>query len=312
LLVAYNSTDVSDCVRSEQTGEIDQDFYTRAPVTVKKENSSEQEYQSEYTDLSDQVDIKQTSIASNDPSLDQCILLEYQIKNRSAVDLSNVHIGLFTDWDVNSSSNSCLYDLATKSILASDGSTFCGIALVSDHLIQGNCIDNNGTVGSIFPNDGFSPDEKFSSVSNTQLTDLAGKDVSMTMGITLPTLKSQEVKTIAFGLFIGNSLLEIGLEADAARKYYQNRNTPPIQEIPLSAYPNPFNEELTLDLTSLRSKTCTLKLSDLLGQPVFSETILVDSNIRKLKIHNLQEGIYILEIASENKRWRQKIVRTPF
>lgn len=315
LMIAYNNIDVSDCVRSEQPNSIDQDFYTRTPVTVKKETTLEQEFYSEYTDLSEQVDIKQTSIATNSPYIDQCILLEYQIKNRSSVNITNIHVGLFTDWDIaESGSNSCLYDLAEKIIHTNDGNKYCGIALVSDHMIQGNCIDNQGTVGALSPNNGFSPEEKFTSISNTQLSDIAGKDVSMTMGITLAELKSQESKTIAFGLFIGNSQLEVAQIADSARKYYEDRNKPALSsdQIPLSAYPNPFHEELMLDLSSLKNKTCTIKLSDLLGQSVFNETILADSNTRILKLSNLQEGIYILEIASENKRWRQKIVRTIF
>ncbi|MBL7900891.1 MAG: T9SS type A sorting domain-containing protein [Bacteroidia bacterium] len=68
----------------------------------------------------------------------------------------------------------------------------------------------------------------------------------------------------------------------------------------IEMYPNPVSEELTLKLvseTGKYNKEATLKVTDIAGKVVLSETVLPGTEFFKLKVHKLAPGTYYLSYS---------------
>jgi hypothetical protein len=80
-----------------------------------------------------------------------------------------------------------------------------------------------------------------------------------------------------------------------------------------TVYPNPFTNNLKLELNTEKETEVIIRISDALGQPVINRSILLQrgSNVIVLssEIQNLKPGIHLLEIISEDGKLTQKIIK---
>jgi hypothetical protein len=78
----------------------------------------------------------------------------------------------------------------------------------------------------------------------------------------------------------------------------------------VNTYPNPFSETLTLDLSSFSNQPVTIKVTNLLGQPVFEERISDFSSGNKLiDTKDWAQAVYLLSVGSRQGVLTRKIVR---
>ena len=78
----------------------------------------------------------------------------------------------------------------------------------------------------------------------------------------------------------------------------------------LIVYPNPSNDQMTIDLKLLQQTKIKMTIFDLLGKVVFSEieTQIYTSNFRKiLTITNWVSGIYLVKVYINNQVYKKKI-----
>jgi len=82
-----------------------------------------------------------------------------------------------------------------------------------------------------------------------------------------------------------------------------NRNT----QISLNMYPNPANEYVSLDLTSIGSGNVIVTISDIQGKLVYSD-FKQGGNLIQLNVSDIQNGIYIVHIRNELVNYNCKLL----
>ncbi|MFN3405035.1 MAG: T9SS type A sorting domain-containing protein [Cytophagaceae bacterium] len=75
----------------------------------------------------------------------------------------------------------------------------------------------------------------------------------------------------------------------------------------LSVYPNPASNLLNVDLSNLNGRATAITLTNAAGNVVVEQSN-VNSNVCPLSVEGLTEGIYFLQVISENKVYNQKVV----
>jgi Secretion system C-terminal sorting domain/Bacterial Ig domain len=78
------------------------------------------------------------------------------------------------------------------------------------------------------------------------------------------------------------------------------------QENSLLVYPNPFNDELTVNY-ELENNTAKLVIYNLVGEEIMNQNIL--ENTTKIDLTNQPNGIYFVTIVDGNNRISQKIIK---
>lgn len=74
----------------------------------------------------------------------------------------------------------------------------------------------------------------------------------------------------------------------------------------LSIYPNPASDNFTFAFDNVNTKPIILTIYSVIGDLISSETLL--PNQSQINIENLSNGIYIIEIKSENWTEKQKLI----
>ncbi len=80
-----------------------------------------------------------------------------------------------------------------------------------------------------------------------------------------------------------------------------------------TVYPNPFTDNLKLEISSDKETEITIRISNALGQPVISRSVILQkgSNVVVLssELQNLKPGMHLMEIISEDGKMTQKIIK---
>lgn len=72
-----------------------------------------------------------------------------------------------------------------------------------------------------------------------------------------------------------------------------------LDEIEVSVYPNPFSEEIVVDLTNVTEEVSQVQVLSITGAVV--KSIVVSSNVMSINTTDLASGMYILQAISDNK-----------
>lgn len=173
------------------------------------------------------------SLVWGEAPYDKFVIMEYIIKNPTALPITNFHFGLFADWDItaNGGEDAAKWDNANKMGYVYPATTaakpHAGIQLLTG-TPEYYAIDNNQAItGNPFGiYDGFTDGEKIQTISSglarlqAGLTTPAGNDVSHVVSsgpYTIPA--GQEIK-IAFALHAASNLAELQTSARYADSVY--------------------------------------------------------------------------------------------
>lgn len=82
-----------------------------------------------------------------------------------------------------------------------------------------------------------------------------------------------------------------------------NKNVPQVTLLSVSAYPNPFNVETSINFRSVKSQTLLFTVQNLLGTTVYEEQINanVGYNAIAFNRNNLAKGMYIYSLQSDGE-----------
>ena len=75
------------------------------------------------------------------------------------------------------------------------------------------------------------------------------------------------------------------------------------------AYPNPFENSLTVDFLSSTEEAVTLRIVDNLGQVVFATNIAAGTLRKELVLPEEAKGLFTLEITSRRERWMKRVLK---
>ncbi len=80
------------------------------------------------------------------------------------------------------------------------------------------------------------------------------------------------------------------------------------KEDPISIFPNPATDLLTISLPATNIKSCILNLYDMLGEKMLP-THTLNLKLETLNISSLPQGIYFLEVMMDNEKVVRKVVK---
>jgi serine protease len=258
------------------------------------------------------LDVLQRGYASTITGHDNYIVLEYTLINSSNDIIENVNAGLFADFDIADYDKNAVYtDLTrfyTYTISTEPGSPLYGIQLLTPTVFRSYGLDNiAGGAGGIDILNGFSNFDKFSALTSNRYgagyTDIQGNDViqvTSTGGFDVPAGDSV---TVAFALIAAESKMLLDVVADSAYFAY-NGSVPNSVAEPTNwrdlvvAFPNPTNNRVTLDVSSLNhAGTWGWVLKDLTGKELLHlEQIL--NKTHTIDLFELNSGVYLIDIQT--------------
>jgi len=288
LIVGTSSTKIVDVVRNDAgANQQDQDFVSNNFYTLTTPGLvSQQDGWTTFTDggatSANQIglQINMYSYAYSDPVNSKYLLLRYDIKNKGALQLTNLYAGIFLDWDLGDySSYVSRYD-STRNL------GYCFDSSRQDSAYVGiRALDGAASYRSLVNvmNIDLSRAGKWSWISGGFGQTSAGPaDIHHVISSGPYTINLGDSVIIGFALVAGDSsLANIQQNADAAKAQWNLlRNggfipvtisgdvSPPLTFGLAQNYPNPFNPTTKLEFQIARRSLVSLKIFDLLGREV--------------------------------------------
>ncbi len=231
------------------------------------------------------IRITQETFASTNPDYDDFVLFKYTVENLSGAPLTNFHLGLFFDWDIDGNTyatNRVDFDPTRKLGYAWDGSgnsigTYAGVRLLSDIGFHYRAIANDGSNGAWGIYDGFTDDEKYEAISGGAVVTNAGPaDISHVVAGGPVNIAANNTAEFGFALVGGGNRLVMRANSDKAQDLWdqlfvnsvENPEPFPARFILEQNYPNPFNPVTMIRLSVARQSKVSLEVFDLAGRKV--------------------------------------------
>lgn len=239
LLIGTSSEKVVDNIRNEAL-KSDDDFLVVAGMQFVQEGKrADEEASGAFQDKDSEVGrvgvkVKQRALAWQNVPDNQYIILEYLITNTTADSLTNLHAGLFADWDIgNYTNNTAAWDSVTRTGYTYQPNLtnlYAGITLLTPQLVTTYALNNPAREAqAINLTDGFTNAEKFTALQNTarryQNSGTIGNDVAQVVGAALNKLAPGQSTTVAFAVLGADSLPILKQQAEAAQNKYQQIKT---------------------------------------------------------------------------------------
>lgn len=242
--------------------------------------------------------IKHRATAYKEKPDDHYIMLEYTLKNIGQTKISDLHAGIFTDWDIESSNNKAVWDSANQISYAfnllPDG-PYGGICRLAGPVAQGYSFNSNGKDSSICLTDGFSGSEKFLTLSGqAKRIESSSGDIANLISSKAFNLEPGDSILIAYAMIAADSLNEL---LDGSRKararYNLMRLKSEIQTHPVSCNKNPGSLRLKVNPKILDS----IKISKIDGTIILKKEKPDDTII----LDKLEAGDYSIQYSFYDK-----------
>jgi len=309
LMVGDGTNRVADVVRGV-SGQ-DQDFSSQQNVQFNPPYVSALDLHGIIDDspLSSPMDIsiEQSSYAYPNSPDDKYVIIVYNIENTGLSTLSNLHAGIFADWDIiDYATNKAGYDNLRKMgyVHSLNNDTIYGaIKMLSFNNAINYSIDLDGSGGVNPNNGGFTTSEKYQTLSVTRNSagGTNGEDVAHVVSSVGFSLNPGEQKNVAFAIIAGDSLSDIQTSADAAQIRYDG-DALSIYEADINdlrIFPNPTTGVLRIESDEVVEQ---IIVRNLLGETILES---ISSNV---DISNYPNGIYFIEVVTENSKKVEKII----
>lgn len=79
-----------------------------------------------------------------------------------------------------------------------------------------------------------------------------------------------------------------------------------------NVYPNPFEEQFTIELNALYEQNLTIRLMDAHGKLILNKVIPVGSGLSMIQLEvdaKLASGVYVIELQSKRKQFTQRVIK---
>ena len=298
LLIGTGPMAVSDCVRGivPEVEHQNADFVlkdgTTLEIIVPAELTAQQgrvEYVDTEADNPIGVEILQESFIDVGPANEDFVILKYTISNVTETTITDLHAGLFFDWDIGSNDLARFDDDRQMGFILDDLNTptiLVGTKVLSNDLasrgarVSYRAIDNPSQIYRDDNGGGFTKEEKWSFLSGgVRNPNLGPSDVSQLTGAGPFSIDSGSSIEVAFAVVAGKSQADLLQNADNAQTLWDtilstptaidDPDAPPPGVFALNAiYPNPAVPPTTLAFEVATPSEVTLTLYDVLGRKV--------------------------------------------
>lgn len=334
LIIGNSATAVSSCVRGQYSNALDADFQNVVPVQRTFSGFADSEVSVAYNDNGNtgtklNVQIDQTSYGWSTSGNTRFVIHKFEIKNTGSTTLSNFHVGLFVDYDVDydlfdqnkvayDATNKLLYTYATVAnksyagtkLLSSNGTAFpYGI----DNIAGGG-----GGIDISDANNGYSKADKFTTISTSRTTagqGATGNDCATTFGTGPFTIAAGQTITVGYAMIAGNNLSNLQTSAAAAQVKWDGivAGTEKMvgdNKFKFVNFPNPFSQTTNIAFSIADNSNVDLSVFDAQGNLVQS---LATGNLASGKYNytfdasNLAQGLYICKLTVNGEVFTEKL-----
>lgn len=272
------------------------------------------------------IEVSHRSFTWNAPGDMNYVMVQYRIKNTSGATLNNLYAGIFTDWDIqNYANNRSAQNAALKlgyAFATTSTQLYAGVKVLSNTPFNMYAADNvTGGGGGINLADGFATDEKYQTLSTSRPqagANGAGNDVINIVSTGPFTVLNGDSIVVAFALIGGEDLAELETGAANAQIRYDAafpvtvtaNNNANLTETNFKAFPNPANENLSVNLNLINTSKVNLSIYDATGRMVknlLAKDVQSGNNTFNFLIADLQAGIYTCTMITAEKTMTQRI-----
>ena len=276
------------------------------------------EYQNSVSDVnagsaSSNIDIIQKNFVFTTPGDSNYVIVDYLVKNKGTVPLSNFYLGYFGDFDISQNGQqdkagwSATRKLGYIYNTNTDG-LYAGISILGNATPNYYAIDNDATAADTFGvYDGFSDEEKYIGLSSGLYRLNAGvsapKDVSLVIGAGPYTIPAGDTIHIGFAIVGGENLQQIEEAADNAQEQWPLINITAVDERitseGLQLFPNPAQNILYLNSNEDLNH---LQIFNVHGSEIKISSAF-ENGLISLNTSTLVPGLYIVKIKNRIKRF---------
>jgi len=267
------------------------------------------------------VDVEMTTKEFREDSLNNIVIVNYRLRNTTDATLSNLHCGIYLDWDVgvNGERDHVDYDpvylMGYQRNVDSKPDYMVGATLLSGQDLDFYAIDNDD------PDDGvndFPASKKWRMLSGgiARKTSSIG-DVSMMIGGGPVALEPNGTVDVAFALIASHDLQTMRASADRARAIYNQVSAVPstgaiADAMQVRIHPNPMRSTTTIGFTLPESGRTTVEIYDITGRMVrtlLDESLDQGTHQAIFDGTGLPSGAYIYRIHSGDLTTQGTIVK---
>jgi len=258
------------------------------------------------------------------------VIVQYVITNTSGSTLSNLHAGIFADWDIDATTyndNEAGEDTPNKMGYVYHTATaglYCGTKLLTSTApFHHYAIDNiNGGGGGVdLYNGGYDGTEKFTTLSTNRAqagTTGAGNDVCDVVSTGPYTVNPGDSIVVAFALIAGDDLTDIQNSAVDAQTMYDTQVPLGVKNAEMSlvgslsqSFPNPATGNATILFNLPASGKAELKLFDVTGREVAvlaSGEMAAGTHQVNVDASRLASGIYYYQLQTAGGKVSKKMI----
>ncbi|GBD91197.1 thermophilic serine proteinase precursor [bacterium BMS3Abin04] len=333
LMYGTSEGSINDCARSSNSNIKDDDFRTVRQFVINTPGlEADQEGETIFNDdnaYSTKLGIETTlnSFSNSGEEDINYIILRYRMQNKSGVNVNNLYIGLYFDFDIdstNAANDVVKYDTASNFGYAfsknKTPTTIIGASLISSDQYGFYAMNEKGDGGRAISFDGFSDSEKWSTLSSgLTYSQVSPGDISFVVSGGPYNLSPGERTTVGFVLAADTSVVNVNTAIERSKiKYFDipSGAEKPKPKLPTTFkleqnYPNPFNPTTKIKYSIPRAYLqnqsfykVTLTVYDVLGKEI---AVLVNKQQRagsyevEFNARNLPSGIYFYKIKANTQ-----------
>ncbi|MCB0429210.1 MAG: S8 family peptidase [Flavobacteriales bacterium] len=314
MLGISSGPEVSDNMRGATAGNTDEDFASVIPVyQVIPSLKSDFDLAGEFNDAPASVPlnahVKHKSFAWTEAGHTKYIILQYTIINEGSTAWSDLHAGIFSDWDImDYSQNRVATDAAHKlgyAYSTQASGIYAGIRLLTGGPFLHYAIDNDGTGGGVNIYDGFPSSEKYTTLSTNR--DTAGmRDIASVVSSGPFNVAPNDSVVVAFALIAGDDLTDIITSSDHAQDKYDWLVGLPTQN-PWSLqfgdiFPNPGKDQIGIRFELETATTLSFEVYSVSGQKITKTKPVkyaAGAHQETLSVAQLAAGTYVLAVRND-------------
>jgi hypothetical protein len=261
------------------------------------------------------------AMASDQPGMEDFIILVYVLHNDSSGTLTDLHAGLYLDWEINNNlQNIAAWDNSRKLSYAYslDESLYAGIRLLSPWDYFHYAFDNNGFDGSILIADGFSDLEKWVTlVSNrSDAGNVAGgNDISAMVSYGPFQLAPGDSVELGFALVAADNLPDLLQFSDHAQDAWEALSgignvTTGGEAIRVT--PNPCHDYVDISGRMNPSETVLIRICDQTGRVVCEKSTVCSNDgqfTTTMAVNRLEPGMYFVKLIGFKSQFTKKLLK---
>ncbi|MBK0382419.1 S8 family peptidase [Pedobacter sp. SD-b] len=328
LMIGNSPTKVSNNARA-LSGAYDHHFQKVARITKVTNTNADYDANAIFNDFGNSsligVNVKNRMTAYKSAPDDKYIIAEYEVTNLNTSAISNVYIGLFTDWDINGGSKNLLrYDDGLKlayCYASTSNSYYAGVKLLSANALPAFYPMSYQIPGDFQEDGNFTTAEKFSTLSSGIKSNTLGTgdgiDIMFTSGYGPYNLAPNQSVKVAFAFLAGDNLADLKNSAVAAQTKYGQLTTATNPNVLLNQfsvsqnYPNPISSKGSFNVYLPSNGKLNIEIYDLAGKKIntlFNNDLKKGTHNFTLDANKLNTGIYFYRASFEGLEKVMKMV----